>query len=306
MWFCRREGRERGGDEAAAAVPEIRRRLDDLGVDVPIVGDFHYNGHLLLTKYPDAAAALAKYRINPGNVGGKRRDEHFRTIVQIAIANDKPVRIGVNWGSLDQDLLTSLMDSNARETDQRTAKQVYVEAMLQSALRSAAIAEETERARRYYLAGVDGLAELSPETQSIAHVLRAAGYHVALKGKWHLTKPLDGVWGRADTDRLGLGRPDSEPLATETLPEIIEVAFKGNRREFFLWDQGEAPAFCTLEDGRPIFPGSSCWCCRARSCFVIRRRQSGGSTPFSDWRPTGAVATSRSTRATTTAACPRS
>ena len=130
-------------DEAARAVPEIASRLTDMGVAVPLIGDFHYNGHLLLAKYPAAARTLAKYRINPGNVGGKRRDENFRTIIQIALDNDKPVRIGVNWGSLDQDLLTALMDENARAPDQRTAKEVYVEAMLQSALRSAAIAEET-------------------------------------------------------------------------------------------------------------------------------------------------------------------
>jgi len=92
-------------DDAAQAVPEIASRLADMGVSVPLIGDFHYNGHLLLTKYPAAAKTLAKYRINPGNVGGKRRDENFRTIVRIALDNDKPVRIGVNWGSLDQDLL---------------------------------------------------------------------------------------------------------------------------------------------------------------------------------------------------------
>ena len=129
-------------DDAARAVPEIASRLADMGVSVPIIGDFHYNGHLLLAKYPPTAKTLAKYRINPGNVGGKRRDENFRTIVKIALDNDKPVRIGVNWGSLDQDLLTTLMDENAREADQRTAKEVYVEAMIQSALRSAAIAED--------------------------------------------------------------------------------------------------------------------------------------------------------------------
>jgi (E)-4-hydroxy-3-methylbut-2-enyl-diphosphate synthase len=129
-------------DDAARAVPEIASRLADMGVSVPIIGDFHYNGHLLLAKYPAAAKSLAKYRINPGNVGGKRRDENFRTIIQIALDNDKPVRIGVNWGSLDQDLLTTLMDENAREADQRTAKEVYIEAMIQSALRSAAVAEE--------------------------------------------------------------------------------------------------------------------------------------------------------------------
>src|SRR4051812_33578130 len=96
-------------DEAAAAVPEIRQRLDDMGVRVPIVGDFHYNGHLLLTRHPDCARTLDKYRINPGNVGAKRRDDNFRAIVRVAVENDKPVRIGVNWGSLDQDLLTHMM-----------------------------------------------------------------------------------------------------------------------------------------------------------------------------------------------------
>ena len=130
-------------DEAAAAIPEMIRRVNEAGVDVPIVGDFHYNGHLLLARYPECARALAKYRINPGNVGGKRRDENFRTIVQIAVDNGKPVRIGVNWGSLDQDLLTTMMDENARSPDPLTAHDVYVEAMLESALRSASLAEET-------------------------------------------------------------------------------------------------------------------------------------------------------------------
>jgi (E)-4-hydroxy-3-methylbut-2-enyl-diphosphate synthase len=129
-------------DEAARAVPEIVSRLTDMGINVPVIGDFHYNGHLLLTRYPATAKALAKYRINPGNVGGKRRDENFRTIIQVALDNGKPVRIGVNWGSLDQDLLTELMDENARSGEARDAKDVYVEAMLQSALRSATVAEE--------------------------------------------------------------------------------------------------------------------------------------------------------------------
>jgi (E)-4-hydroxy-3-methylbut-2-enyl-diphosphate synthase len=129
-------------EEAAAAVPEIARRVRDAGVVVPIVGDFHYNGHLLLAKYPACAVALDKYRINPGNVGGKRRDENFRTIVRIAVDNGKPVRIGVNWGSLDQDLLTQFMDENARAEQPRDGKDVYIEAMLASALRSGELAEE--------------------------------------------------------------------------------------------------------------------------------------------------------------------
>ncbi len=130
-------------DAAAAAVPELAARLADMGVTVPIIGDFHYNGHLLLRKYPKAAALLAKYRINPGNVGTKRRDDNFRTIVEVAVEYQKPVRIGVNWGSLDQDLLTQLMDKNAARADPVDAKEVYFEAMLESALRSAALAEES-------------------------------------------------------------------------------------------------------------------------------------------------------------------
>ncbi len=130
-------------DEAAAAVPEMMARLADLGVDVPVIGDFHYNGHLLLAKYPRTAELLAKYRINPGNVGTRHRDDNFRTIVQIAVTHGKPVRIGVNWGSLDQDLLTQMMDVNAARAEPLDAKEVYFEAMLESALRSAALAEET-------------------------------------------------------------------------------------------------------------------------------------------------------------------
>ncbi len=130
-------------DAAAAAVPLIRRKLDDLGIGVPLIGDFHYNGHQLLVEYPAAARALDKYRINPGNVGAKRHDEHFATIVQVAMDNGKPVRIGVNWGSLDQALLTELMDANARSAAPREARDVMIEAMLQSALRSAELAEAT-------------------------------------------------------------------------------------------------------------------------------------------------------------------
>jgi (E)-4-hydroxy-3-methylbut-2-enyl-diphosphate synthase len=129
-------------EAAAGAVSEIVTRAADLGCAVPIIGDFHYNGHLLLAKYPDCSRALAKYRINPGNVGGKRRDENFRTIVQLAVDNDKPVRIGVNWGSLDQDLLTQMMDDNARLPEPVDARDVYIEAMIASALRSATLAEE--------------------------------------------------------------------------------------------------------------------------------------------------------------------
>ena len=128
-------------EEAAAAVPRIAERLAALGVAVPVIGDFHYNGHLLLAKYPACARALAKYRINPGNVGGKRHDENFRAIVAIALANGKPVRIGVNWGSLDQALLTEMMDANAKLAQPRDARDVTMDAMVESALRSARLAE---------------------------------------------------------------------------------------------------------------------------------------------------------------------
>jgi (E)-4-hydroxy-3-methylbut-2-enyl-diphosphate synthase len=130
-------------DAAAAAVPQIIAKLHGLGVDVPIIGDFHYNGHLLLVKYPETARLLAKYRINPGNVGAKRHDENFQTIVRVAMDNDKPVRIGVNWGSLDQQLLTGLMDANARLPEPRDSREVMIEAMVQSAVRSAELAEAT-------------------------------------------------------------------------------------------------------------------------------------------------------------------
>ncbi len=128
-------------DEAAAAVPAIVEELDRIGISVPIIGDFHYNGHLLLTRHPACARALAKYRINPGNVGGKRHDENFRAIVEVALANDKPVRIGVNWGSLDQSLLTEMMDANAGSARPLDARAVTMEAMVASALQSAAFAE---------------------------------------------------------------------------------------------------------------------------------------------------------------------
>ena len=129
-------------DAAAAAVPGIVARLAALGVAVPIIGDFHYNGHLLLAKFPECARALGKYRINPGNVGGKRHDDNFRAIVEIAIRNAKPVRIGVNWGSLDQALLTEMMDANAALAKPREARDVTMDAMVESALRSARLAEE--------------------------------------------------------------------------------------------------------------------------------------------------------------------
>jgi (E)-4-hydroxy-3-methylbut-2-enyl-diphosphate synthase len=130
-------------EASAQAVPAIVDALQDMNVTVPIIGDFHYNGHLLLAKYPECACALAKYRINPGNVGGKRRDENFRAIIDVALTHNKPVRIGVNWGSLDQTLLTAMMDANAKRPAPRDTRQVVMEAMVESALQSAALAEAT-------------------------------------------------------------------------------------------------------------------------------------------------------------------
>ena len=141
-------------DSAAKAVPEIVERLADGGVTAPIIGDFHYNGHLLLRKYPHCARALAKYRINPGNVGAKRRDENFRTIIEVAMEYDRPVRIGVNWGSLDKALLTELMDENGKRAVPTGAREVMLEAMVESAMRSAALAEAAGLAHERILLSV--------------------------------------------------------------------------------------------------------------------------------------------------------
>jgi (E)-4-hydroxy-3-methylbut-2-enyl-diphosphate synthase len=130
-------------DEAAAAVPAIRERLLQLGVDVPLIGDFHFNGHKLLTNHPGCAEALAKYRINPGNVGrGSKRDPQFAAMIEVACRYERPVRIGVNWGSLDPDLLTRMMDENSRSAEPRSATAVMRAAVVESCLQSAARAEQ--------------------------------------------------------------------------------------------------------------------------------------------------------------------
>src|SRR5215470_17431288 len=129
-------------EDAAKGVPKIVETLDKFGVRVPIIGDFHYNGHILLKKYPDMARALAKYRINPGNVNiGKKHDDNFRTMIEAAIEHNKPVRIGVNWGSLDGALLARMMDENNRLLEPRDARSVTLDAIVASALESAAAAE---------------------------------------------------------------------------------------------------------------------------------------------------------------------
>ncbi|MEI8697494.1 flavodoxin-dependent (E)-4-hydroxy-3-methylbut-2-enyl-diphosphate synthase [Mesorhizobium sp. ISC15] len=150
-------------DESAAAVPAIRERLERLGINVPLVGDFHYIGHKLLADHPACAEALAKYRINPGNVGFKdKKDRQFTDIVEMAIRHDKPVRIGVNWGSLDQELLTRLMDDNQRQGFPLTAQEVTREAIVQSAILSAEMAEEIGLGREKIIlsAKVSGVQDL--------------------------------------------------------------------------------------------------------------------------------------------------
>ncbi|TIN43353.1 MAG: flavodoxin-dependent (E)-4-hydroxy-3-methylbut-2-enyl-diphosphate synthase [Mesorhizobium sp.] len=150
-------------DESAAAVPAIRERLERLGINVPLVGDFHYIGHKLLADHPACAEALAKYRINPGNVGFKdKKDRQFAAIVEMAIRYDKPVRIGVNWGSLDQELLTRLMDDNQRQGFPLTAQEVTLEAIVQSAILSAEMAEEIGLGREKIIlsAKVSGVQDL--------------------------------------------------------------------------------------------------------------------------------------------------
>ena len=157
--------------EAAAAVAKIREKLDALGCYVPLVGDFHYNGHKLLTDYPECAQALSKYRINPGNVGfGKKRDDQFAVMIEQAILNDKPIRIGVNWGSLDQELLTKMMDVNAKKTNPLDADDVMQEALIVSALNSAEQAEKIGLSRDHIILSckVSGVQKLISVYRNIA------------------------------------------------------------------------------------------------------------------------------------------
>jgi len=150
-------------DAAAQAVPKIFEELAKQNIHVPIIGDFHYNGHLLLTKYPECAQALAKYRINPGNVSvGRKNDDNFRAMVEVAVKNDKLVRIGVNWGSLDQQLLTRMMDENSRSANPKDARDVTMDAMVESALRSAELAEVFGLPHNYIIlsAKVSGVQDL--------------------------------------------------------------------------------------------------------------------------------------------------
>ena len=217
-------------EQAAAAVPEMIGKLrDNLGVDVPVIGDFHYNGHKLLVQYPETARLLAKYRINPGNVGGKYHDENFSTIVRVAIEHDKPVRIGVNWGSLDQDLLTSMMERNAAAAVPRDARDVMIDAMIESAMRSAELAEQVGlRHDRIILSAkvsgvrdlVDTYRRLAPRSDYPLHLgLTEAG--MAMKGIVASTAGLAILLneGIGDTIRVSL---TPEPGAGRELE--VEVA----------------------------------------------------------------------------------
>src|SRR5439155_5135547 len=201
--------------EAARAVPEILRRVRDAGVDAPIIGDFHFSGHILLHDHPECARALDKYRINPGNVGvGARHDAHFKRIIEAAAEHQKPVRIGVNWGSLDRELLTELMDANARRPEPLEPQEVTLEAMFQSAVRSAALAEELGQPhdRIVLSAKVSGVRDLitiyrrlASETDFALHVgLTEAG--MGMKGIVASTAGLASLLmdGIGDTIRVSL------------------------------------------------------------------------------------------------------
>jgi len=156
---------------AARAVPEIMARLGDQGIGVPVIGDFHYNGHLLLAQYPECARSLAKYRINPGNVGaGRHHDENFRRMIEVAAENDKPIRIGVNWGSLDQALMARLMDQSSLSPAPRATRDIMIEAMTRSALESARMAEDYGLGRDHILisAKMSGVQDLILVYRSLA------------------------------------------------------------------------------------------------------------------------------------------
>ena len=188
--------------QAAAAVPELFERLADAGCAVPLVGDFHYNGHILLRDYPRTAALLAKYRINPGNVGTSRRDENFQSIVRIAVENGKAVRIGVNWGSLDQRLLTEMMDANGRRENPKDAGDVLRDAIVESAVRSADLAVETGLSPNQIVlsAKVSGVRELIAVYRQLAP-LRDHALHLGL------TEAGMGSKGIVATARRSLASP---------------------------------------------------------------------------------------------------
>jgi (E)-4-hydroxy-3-methylbut-2-enyl-diphosphate synthase len=210
-------------DAAAAAVPHIVGGLEQLGVRVPIIGDFHYNGHLLLKKHAGCARALAKYRINPGNVSiGRKDDDNFRTMIEVAIANQKPVRIGVNWGSLDQALLTRMMDENSRCADPLDAREVTLEAIVVSALVSA------ERAEKYGLR--DDQIILSAKVsgvQDLIDVYRALAARCRYPLHLGLTEAGMGPKGSSPRPRLFpccCRKASATPSASLSRPRLMVIA----------------------------------------------------------------------------------
>ena len=222
--------------EAAEAVPHVRDQLDRMGIDVPLIGDFHYNGHRLLTDYPSCAQALSKYRINPGNVGkGDKHDRQFGLMIEAAVRWDKPVRIGVNWGSLDQELLASLMDLNSARPQPWDAKQVMYEAMITSALESAALAQKMGMAHEQItlsckVSGVQDLIsvyrELAKRTRHPLHLgLTEAG--MGTKGTAASAVALGILLqeGIGDTIRVSLTPQPGEARTQEVLiaAEIIQA-----------------------------------------------------------------------------------
>ncbi len=222
--------------EAAQAVPHVREQLDRMGIDVPLIGDFHYNGHTLLTQYPACAEALSKYRINPGNVGkGDKHDRQFSQMIEAAMRWDKPVRIGVNWGSLDQELLAQMMDDNSRRAQPWDAKQVMYEALISSALQSAARAEELGMAHEQILlsckvSGVQDLIavyrELAKRTDHALHLgLTEAG--MATKGTVASATALSILLqeGIGDTIRVSLTPQPGESRTQEVViaSEILQA-----------------------------------------------------------------------------------
>jgi (E)-4-hydroxy-3-methylbut-2-enyl-diphosphate synthase len=222
--------------EAAQAVPHVREQLDRMGIDVPLIGDFHYNGHTLLTQYPACAQALSKYRINPGNVGkGDKHDRQFSQMIEAAMRWDKPVRIGVNWGSLDQELLAQMMDDNSRRAQPWDAKQVMYEALISSALQSAARAEELGMAHEQILlsckvSGVQDLIavyrELAKRTDHALHLgLTEAG--MATKGTVASATALSILLqeGIGDTIRVSLTPQPGESRTQEVViaSEILQA-----------------------------------------------------------------------------------
>jgi (E)-4-hydroxy-3-methylbut-2-enyl-diphosphate synthase len=225
--------------EAARAVPEIVERLETSQGRVPIIGDFHYNGHILLTKYPECARVLAKYRINPGNVGiGKKRDENFRQIIDIAIQNDKPVRIGVNWGSLDQALVARLMDENMRRAQPKEARDVMIASMSLSALESARLAEDYGLPKDHIIlsAKLSGVQDLIEVYRSLA-VRCEYALHLGLTEAGMGTKGIVGSTaalavllqeGIGDTIRVSLtpipgGDRTEEVLVAQQILQSLEI-----------------------------------------------------------------------------------